>query len=115
MVTLAPYVGLEGVEVAAIGLSNMVNVGGAVLEFRLTKEQVQRSASSGNGSTPVKGVLAHLVVVGNGQLLVASTQAPRQVLVDGVPGKFAHDSEAGTTEVQLPAGSKLTRDVTLSY
>ena len=119
--TLAPYVELEGVEVAAIGLSNMVNVGGAVLEFRLRKERVLRSASSSNGDTgsvgraPAKGVLAHMVVIGNGRLLVASSQEPRRVLVDGVPGVFSHDPVAGTTEVQLPVGPKLTRDVSLSY
>ena len=52
---------------------------------------------------------------GIGQLLVASTAAPRRVLVDGVPGAFAHDPAAGTTLVQLPLGPKLTRDVSLSY
>lgn len=111
MVTLAPYVEHGGVEVAPIGLSNMVNVGGAVLDFRLTPER----SAGGNGGQPGAGVLAHLVIKGIGQLLVASSAAPRRVLVDGVPGQFAHDVAAGTTVVQLPAGPKLTRDVSLSY
>lgn len=111
VVTLAPFAEHGGVEVAPLGLSNMVNVGGAVLDFQLKSE---RGADS-NGGQPSKGVLAHLVVKGIGQLLVASTAAPRRVLVDGVPGVYAYDAAAGSTVVQLPAGPNLTRDVSLSY
>ena len=74
--TLAPYAEHRGVEVAPIGLTNMLNAGGAVLSFQLADERqrllrggsslASRSGSSedgagSNGSAPARGVVAQLV------------------------------------------------------
>ncbi len=130
IVTLAPFAEHRGVEVAPVGLTNMLNAGGAVLSFQLADErqrQLRGSSSSSrsgsedgaggssNGSAPARGVAAHLVIRGNGHLLLAASDAPRRVLLDGVPVPYTHDGEAGSVYVELPSANKLTRDVTLSF
>ena len=127
--TLAPYAEHRGVEVAPVGLTNMLNVGGAVLSFQLADERQRLlrgssssksgsedgAGASSNGSAPARGVAAHLVIRGNGHLLLAASDAPRRVLLDGVPVPFTHDAEAGSVYVELAQANKLTRDVTLSF
>jgi hypothetical protein len=122
VVTLAPFVEHRGVEVAPIGLANMLNAGGAVLSFQLSDERQRLfrgsgdgAGSSGNGSAPARGVVAHLVVKGNGHLLLATSDAPRRVLLDGVPVSFTHDAAADSVYVELAPGQKLTRDVSFSF
>ncbi len=132
IVTLAPFAEHRGVEVAPVGLTNMLNAGGAVLSFQLADERQRQlrggsssssrsgsedgaGAPSSNGSAPARGVAAHLVIRGNGHLLLAASDAPRRVLLDGVPVPYTHDGEAGSVYVELPLANKLTRDVTLSF
>ena len=130
IVTLAPFAEHRGVEVAPVGLTNMLNAGGAVLSFQLADERPRQlrgsqsssrsgsedgAGSSSNGSVPARGVAAHLVIRGNGHLLLAASDAPRRVLLDGVPVPYTHDGEAGSVYVELPSANKLTRDVALSF
>ena len=128
MVTLAPFVEHSGVEVAPVGLTNMLNPGGAVLSFQLADERQQRvlrggsrsgsedgAGASSNGSAPARGVVAHLLVKGNGYLLLAASDTPRRVLLDGVPVPFTHDTVAGSVYIELVPAQKLTRDVTMSF
>lgn len=129
VVTLVPFAEHRGVEVAPVGLTNMLNPGGAVLSFQLADERQQQrllrgsrsggsddgAGSSGNGSVPARGVVAHLLVKGNGFLLLAASDAPRRVLLDGVPVPFTHDTVAGSVYIELVPAQKLTRDVTMSF
>ena len=125
MVTMAPFVEHRGLQVAPLGLTNMLNPGGAVLSFSLADERQQRllrrksedgaGASGNNGSAPARGAIAHLLVKGNGYLLLAASDAPRRVLLDGVPVPFTHDAAAGSVYVDLAPANKLTRDVAVSF
>ncbi|KAI3433391.1 hypothetical protein D9Q98_003207 [Chlorella vulgaris] len=113
VVTLAPISRFEyggssshGLEFAAIGLSNMLNGGGAVCSVHAERLSPDGSMTqdTGRDDQPAgpqspEQLLVHLTVRGRGTLLAYSSRRPQSCFVDGFEVAFHHVGERLSVEV----------------
>ncbi|KAL4423584.1 hypothetical protein ABPG77_004624 [Micractinium sp. CCAP 211/92] len=114
VVTMAPIANLEfggssssGLEFAPVGLTNMLNGGGAVRGVHAERVEVATVASMEDGvpgqspddpESPEQ-LLLHLTVRGRGTLLAYSSHKPQACTVDGFEVPFGHVGNRLTVEV----------------
>lgn len=113
VVTLAPIARYEfggsssaGVEFAPLGLTNMLNGGGAVLRVHAEHAGPATEASAagpeeedGCSSGQAEQLLVHLSVRGRGTLLAYCSHKPQACTVDGFDVPFTHKGDRLTVEV----------------
>ena len=108
MLTIAPVLQHEGVRAAAVGLSNMLNSGGAVLSCSLHSP----SQDTGNGHS--SSCQLDLVVKGHGTLLLYSDASPSSVHADSCKLPFEYNDESGRLMVIL-SGERLQQHVVVAW
>lgn len=105
VVTIAPLMHQAHVAVAVIGLSNMLNCGGAVLACHLSAPQISSKSDiksghdSGNGKSPVCQL--QLSVKGHGNLMLYSNKSPSAMSVGGRSVQHTYDIDSGELSVTL--------------
>ena len=114
---MAPIQQLQDVRFAPLGLTNMLNPGGAILSSRLIPAS---SAAEGGGALSDEvlssgSVAAQLAVRGNGSLVVYSSQAPKELQVDGLPRKWQYDVDSGALTVELSLGESVHKQVQILW
>ena len=111
VLTITPVLQHEGVRAAAVGLSNMLNSGGAVLSCSLHSPS-QDSSPPGNGRSSLCQL--DLVVKGHGTLLLYSNASPSSVQADSCNLPFQYDDERGRLMVSL-SGERLQQHVVVAW
>lgn len=111
MVTVTPVLQHQGVRAAAVGLSNMLNCGGAVLSCSLHAPS-QSQSLPGNGRS--SSCQMDLVLKGHGSLLMYSSASPSSVHADSCSLPFKYDDQSGRLTVLL-SGERLQQDVTVVW
>lgn len=111
MVTIAPVLQHQGIRAAAVGLSNMLNSGGAVLSCSLHSPS-QDSSPPGNGHS--SSCQLDLAVKGHGILLLYSNAAPSAVHADSCKLPFEYDDQSGRLVVSL-SGERLQQHVVVVW
>lgn len=111
VVTVAPVLQHQGIRAAAVGLSNMLNSGGAVLSCSLHSPS-QSESLPGNGRS--SSCQLDLVVKGHGTLLMYSNASPSSVHVHSCNLPFEYDDQSGRLTVSLN-GEHLQQDVTVVW
>ena len=103
IVTVTPVLSVAvGFKVACIGLINMLNAGGAVMDVKLG------TASSGS-------VQLEVLVKGSGQLLLYATSAPSHVTSSDMVLKFEYAEQSKRLLVDLPEASELQNTVLVKF
>ena len=85
--------------VAPIGLTNMLNSGGAVTKFE-----------TGGSKSKSSSLIARIKLRGSGVLLVWASCKPKAVAVNGKETQFEWDGEQGV-RVEVPASKGLNNEV----
>ena len=114
--TIAPVMQHQHVEAAVVGLSNMLNGGGAILgcSFQDPDQSGSKQSSSGNNNGSQLSVQLGLVIKGHGTLLLYSNRAPSSVTAELGSLPFDYDQAKGRLTVSL-AGEHLQQDVVVSW
>lgn len=114
--TIAHVMQHQHVEAAVIGLSNMLNGGGAILGCSLqnSHQSGSKQSSSGNNNSSQSSVQLNLVIKGHGTLLLYSNCAPSSVTAELGSLPFDYDQAKGRLTVSL-AGEHLQQDVVVSW
>ena len=126
--TIAPIVSHNNVEVAPIGLVNMLNPGGAVLsaeydptirQWHANAKQRSSDASSsmasrqnGDGAWPQVALTVRLEVKGAGEFVAFCSRQPLSCKVMDRDVQFAYDAGVGRLSLHLPRGGPLERLLT---
>ena len=111
MVTITPVLQHQGVRAAALGLSNMLNSGGAVLSCHLHSSS-QNKSLHGNGHN--SSCQLDVTVKGHGTLLLYSDSSPSSVHANSCTLPFEYDEQSGRLAVPL-SGEHLQQDVTVVW
>ena len=111
MVTIAPVLQHQGIKAAAVGLSNILNSGGAVLSCSLHSPS-QDSSPAGNGRNSSSQL--DLAVKGHGMLLLYSNASPSSVHADSCKLPFEYDDQSGRLVVSL-SGERLQQHVVVVW
>lgn len=115
VVTVAPVLQHHDIRTAAVGLSNMLNCGGAVLSCSLHSLSSQHSSpgsSSGNGHS--SKCQLDLLVKGHGNLLLYSNASPSSVVADSCKVPFEYQDKNGRLTVSL-SGEHLQQHVSVVW
>jgi raffinose synthase len=107
IVTMAAVQRSGRVNVAAVGLTNMMNAGGAIKDFQLSGDS-SRNGDSSDASASVQ-------VKGHGSLLLYADAAPKCITVDGGGVQHSYDAASGNLTITLPDSSKLDHDVHVQF
>ena len=86
--------------VAPIGLTNMLNTGGAVTSVEVGASKAKDAA-----------LIARVQLRGSGTFLAWASARPKAVAVNGREGQFEWDGEQGAVRVQVPATKGLNTEV----
>lgn len=111
VVTISPVLQHQDIRAAAVGLSNMLNSGGAVLSCSLHPPS-QDSSPPGNGHST--SCQLDLVVKGHGTLLLYSNASPSSVHADSCKLPFEYDDQSGRLMVSL-SGEHLQQHVAVMW
>ena len=116
MVTIAPVIHARSLAVAVIGLSNMLNSGGAIQACELTSAAADAAGSRSKQSTDSdSGCQLQLVVKGHGTLLLYSSKAPSAVMADSQKAvSYTHDSNSGELNITMQ-GEDLEQEVVVTW
>jgi len=122
VVTVAPVVQHHDLKVAAVGLVNMLNCGGAVLGCNMQSASSQTSLSqsqsrSGNGSSSSSNDSScqlDLIVKGHGTLMLYSNRPPQSIAADLGSFPFEYDATCGKVTVSL-TGEHLQQHVAIRW
>lgn len=111
VVTISPVLQHQDIRAAAVGLSNMLNSGGAVLSCSLHSLS-QDSSPPGNGHST--SCQLDLIVKGHGTLLLYSNTSPASVHADSCKLPFEYDDQSGRLMVSL-SGEHLQQHVAVVW
>lgn len=111
VVTIAPVLQHRGIRAAAVGLSNMLNSGGAVLCCSLHQPSQD---SSPPGKEHSSSCQFDLDVKGHGTLLLYSNASPSSVHADSCKLPFEYDDQSGRLMVSL-SGEHLQQHVVVVW
>ena len=111
VVTVTPILQHQGIRAAAVGLSNMLNSGGAVLGCSLHLPS-QGGSLPGNGHS--NRCQLDLVMKGHGKLLLYSNASPSSVHADSCKLPFEYDDQSGRLTVPL-SGERLQQQVVVVW
>ena len=117
MVTVAPVLQHGDLRTAVVGLSNMLNPGGAVLSCSLHSANEQTSSgqaksASENGSS--HNCQLDLTVKGHGLLLLYSSAPPSSVVADACKLPFDYHDQSGRLTVSL-SGERLQQHCVIMW
>ena len=105
MVTVAPMLRSAQIAVAVIGLSNLLNCGGAIVSCELlsahdiSKRKTDSKSHRSNGKSPICRL--QLLVKGHGKLLLYSSLPPSVVSVGGEKVVHTHEFDSGELALTL--------------
>ena len=105
MVTVAPMLRSAQIAVAVIGLSNLLNCGGAILSCELlsahdvSQRKTNSTSHRSNGKSPMCRL--QLLIKGHGSLLLYSSQPPSAVSVGGEKVVHTHEIDSGELAITL--------------
>lgn len=101
IITIAAIGERNGVRFAPIGLTNMFNAGGAVTAYH---------SPADNSSA-----FATLQVKGHGEFLMYADRSPSRVELDGSDLPVTFDATTSAAYVEIPAGVKLTHQMSIYF
>ena len=113
--TIAPVMHHQDIQVAVVGLTNMLNGGGAIVGCSWQDSQSSQSSSASNDQNSSNAsAKLDLIIKGHGSLLLHSNCKPSSVKADSSNVPFEYDQAKGKVVVSLE-GQHLQQHVAVSW